>query len=154
MAIRVATAFESGPAVRLTRARAAGASANEHVEPTDATAGSLPVDRYSRSLTGEMRTRGIQRAPSPEFWRDVVSFGGPLVSEEIGALLLRLQEARGPNSHLLIPPAEVERLMAIYQSSNEIGASAQAPYELSTDPESGASVLTLTPSASEIEPAP
>ena len=145
MAIRVATAFESGPTVRLTRARAAVASANEHVEPTDAASGSLPVDRYSRSLTGEMRTRGIQRGPSSEFWRDVVSFGGPLVSEEIGALLLRLQEARGPNSHLLIPPAEVERLLAMYQSSNEIGSPVQAPYEMSIDPESGASVLTLTP---------
>jgi hypothetical protein len=33
----------------------------------------------------------------------------------------------------------------MYQSSNEIGAPAQAPYELSTDPESGGAVLTMTP---------
>src|SRR5437868_12913066 len=136
MAIRVTTASDAGPAARLTRARASAGSANEHVDPTDAAAGARPADRYARSLIGETRARGTHRDPSSEFWQDIIGFGGPLVSQEIGALLLRLQEARG-SGHLLFPPTEVERLMAMYQSSNEIGATWQAPYEVSVDPQSG-----------------
>ena len=75
----------------------------------------------------------------------MVGFGGPLVSQEIGALLVGLQEARSPGDHLLISPAEVERLMAMYQSSNDVGAPEQAQYEMSMDPESGGALLTISP---------
>jgi hypothetical protein len=144
MAIRVTSSFETSPAARLTKARATAASANEHVEPTDAAAGAFPVDQYSRSITEGTRARGRARS-SPDFWGDVVSFGGPLVSEEIGALLVHLQEARGQGGHLLIAPAEVDRLMEMYQTSNDVGAPPPDPYAVSTDAQDGAEVLTITP---------
>ena len=145
MALKVTSTFETAPRARLTRARQSAASANEHVEPTDAASGALPVDRYTRSLTGEAQARHAARGRSADFWQDLVSFGGPLVSAEIGALLLHLQEARGGDTFLLAPPAEIERLLTMYQASNEVGAPPQAPYEMTVDPESGGAVLTLTP---------
>lgn len=123
---QVANSGMVGASPRIPLHRNAIASSFDYVDSLGGTYASPPRDQWHRfedeseSFDTTPRRRG-HRGP---FQEQVVSFGGVLVSREVGTMIMQAQAAHTAN---IVPPvaAEAERGIAIYEFNQALMGAAE-----------------------------
>lgn len=115
----------SSPRIHLPRGPIA--SSFEYVDSLGGTYASPPRDQWHRfeDENASFDTNPRRRGHHGPFQDQVVSFGGVLVSREVGAAIMQAQAAH--TAHVLPPvAAEAERGVAIYEFNQALMGAAEA----------------------------
>ena len=123
---QVANSGIVGSSSRIPLSRHSVSSPSEYVDSLGGAYAPTPRDQWHRfdddaaSFDSNPRRRGHHG----RFQDNVVSFGGVLVSREVGTTIMQAQAAQGAN---LMPPvaAEAERGIAIYEFNQALIGAAQ-----------------------------
>ncbi|MSO73513.1 MAG: hypothetical protein EXQ84_07945 [Rhodospirillaceae bacterium] len=129
---QVANSGMIGATARVSHGRSAVASSTPFVEPLSGAYAppardQTPVfDEDFEEFAAPRRRRRVYRAP---FQDGVVSFGGVLVSREIGTMMMHAQAATSLRS---APPvaAEAERSVAIYEFNQALMGAAETTTDI------------------------
>lgn len=123
---QVANAGMVGGGSRIALPRHAIASSMEYIDPVGGAYAAPPRDQWHRfeGQNDDFDTHPRRRGYHGPFQEQVVSFGGVLVSREVGAAIM--QEQATHTSHA-VPPvaAEAERGIAIYEFNQALMGAAQ-----------------------------
>lgn len=123
---QVANSGIVGSSARIPLSRHTVSSSSEYVDSMGSTFASPPRDQWNRfdDESADFDTNPRRRGHHGRFQDHVVSFGGVLVSREVGATIMQAQAAQGAN---ILPPvaAEAERGIAIYEFNQALIGTAQ-----------------------------
>lgn len=124
---QVANTGMVGAGTRIALSRGPVASTYEYVDSLGETYASPPRDQWHRfdDEAAPFEDMPRRRGHHGRFQDQVVSFGGVLVSREIGAAIMQVQAARSAN---VVPPfgLEAERGVAVYEFNQALMGAAQA----------------------------
>jgi hypothetical protein len=117
MSAQVSNLALVGSAARLSRALAAAGSARQQVDSLEGSGAAPPRDQATQYDAYDRYDPGT-RPRGYGFVRDhVVSFGGVLVSHEVGATMMQTQALNGT---FVLPPADAERQIAHYEFAQSL----------------------------------